>query len=223
MNSGRLDAEYYQPLYEDYAKLTISYHNSAKKIGSICDIKDSNYTPKSKREYKYIELSNIGKYGNIDGYTKYEGWELPTRARRIVASGDVIISSIEGSLESCALVTEEYNEALCSTGFYVVRSSFFNPETLLVLFKSKPIQMLMKKGCSGTILTAISKNELEKIPLPLITEDKQKQIAQYVQDSFKLRRESKRLLDVAKQAVEIAISENEETALQFLKDNGESL
>ena len=223
LNSGRLDAEYYQPLYEDYAKLTISYHNSAKKIGSICDIKDNNYTPKSKREYKYIELSNIGKYGNIDGYTKYEGWELPTRARRIVASGDVIVSSIEGSLDSCALVTEEYNEALCSTGFYVVRSSFFNPETLLVLFKSKPIQMLMKKGCSGTILTAISKNELEKIPLPLITEDIQEEIAQYVQDSFKLRRESKHLLNIAKQSVEIAISKNEEIALKFLKDNGESL
>ena len=144
---------------------------------------------------------------------------MPTRARRIVATGDVIVSSIEGSLDSCALVTEEYNEALCSTGFYVVRSSFFNPETLLVLFKSKPIQMLMKKGCSGTILTAISKNELEKIPLPLITEDVQKQIAQKVQQSFSFRSESKHLLKLAKQAVEIAIGEGEETALKFLKEN----
>ena len=148
---------------------------------------------------------------------------MPTRARRIVSTNDVIVSSIEGSLDRCALIPKDYNGSLCSTGFYVIRSSFFNPETLLVLFKSKPIQMLMKKGCSGTILTAISKNELAKISLPLITEDKQKQIAQYVQESFKFRRESKHLLNIAKQSVEIAISKDEETALKFIKENGESL
>ena len=79
--------------------------------------------------------------------------------------------------------------------------------------------MLMKKGCSGTILTAISKNELAKIPLPLITEDVQEQIAQKVQQSFFLRNESKRLLNVAKTAVEIAISESEGKALNYLKEN----
>lgn len=219
LDTGRWDAEYYQPQYEDYSKLVQSYQNSNEYIGSICNIKDTNYIPNSKRKYKYVELSNISKHGSIDSCTESEGYELPTRARRIVATGDVIVSSIEGSLDSCALVTEEYNEALCSTGFYVVRSSFFNPETLLVLFKSKPIQMLMKKGCSGTILTAISKNELEKIPLPLITEDVQKQIAQKVQQSFSLRSESKHLLELARQAVEIAIGEGEETALKFIKGN----
>ena len=79
--------------------------------------------------------------------------------------------------------------------------------------------MLMKKGCSGTILTAISKNELEKIPLPLITEDVQKEIAQKVQQSFSLRSESKHLLELARQVVEIAIGEGEETALKFIKGN----
>ena len=217
--SGRFDAEYYQPLYDLYEELVTHYQNGKEIISKICNIQDANYQPEPLQEYKYIELSNIGKYGNIEGFTKGEGYELPTRARRIVATGDVIVSSIEGSLDSCALVTEEYNEALCSTGFYVVRSSFFNPETLLVLFKSKPIQMLMKKGCSGTILTAISKNELEKIPLPLITEDVQKQIAQKVQQSFSLRSESKHLLELARQAVEIAIGEGEETALKFIKGN----
>lgn len=135
-------------------------------------------------------------------------------------TNDVIVSSIEGSLDSCALIPKDYNGSLCSTGFYVIRSSFFNPETLLVLFKSKPIQMLMKKGCSGTILTAISKNELEKIPLPLITEDVQEQIAQKVQQSFYLRNESKRLLNVSKTAVEIAINEGEDAAMEYLKGNG---
>ena len=79
-----------------------------------------------------------------------KGKDLPTRARRIVEQGDVIVSSIEGSLSSCALITKEYDQSLCSTGFYVLRSSVLNPETLLTLFKSFPLQQLMKKGCSGT-------------------------------------------------------------------------
>jgi type I restriction enzyme S subunit len=50
--------------------------------------------------------------------------------------------------------------------------------------------------------------------------EKQQEISQKVQESFRLRNESKRLLNVAKTAVEIAISEGEETALKFLKENG---
>ena len=50
--------------------------------------------------------------------------------------------------------------------------------------------------------------------------EKQQEISQRVQESFRLRNESKRLLNVAKTAVEIAFSEREEAALKFLKENG---
>ena len=50
--------------------------------------------------------------------------------------------------------------------------------------------------------------------------EKQLEISQKIQESFRLRNESKRLLYVAKIAVEIAISESEEKALKYLKENG---
>lgn len=215
-SNGRIDAEYYQAIYEDCEKLLCSYKEGTKEFETICQTDETNYLPNPKKLYKYIELSNIGKYGNIVGCTECEGSELPTRARRKVKRGDVIVSSIEGSLDSCALITEDYDEALCSTGFYVVRSTFYNPETLLVLFKSKPFQMLMKKGCSGTILTAISKNEIDKIQFPLIDKSIQSRLSTFIQESFALRRKSERLLEVAKKAVEIAISDTEESALEFI-------
>ena len=142
---------------------------------------------------------------------------MPTRARRLVHQGDVIVSSIEGSLDSCALVTEDYDAALCSTGFYVLRSSKLNPETLLTLFKSLPIQQLMKKGCSGTILTAISKPELEKLPVPIIRQEVQEEIAQHVQRSFVLRKEAMQLLENAKRTVETAIEIGGGNLLMFNK------
>ena len=130
-------------------------------------------------------------------------------------TGQVIVSSIEGSLQSCALITDELDGAVCSTGFYVIDSNRINSETLLVLFKSEPIQALMKQRCSGTILTAISKNEFLSMPLPEIDLAIQKKVAEKVQESFALRRRAEQLVGIAVRTVEIAIEENETVAMAW--------
>ena len=205
IETGRLDAEYYQPKYDDILYHIQAYKYGSKNLAEICDIKEENFTPKDDTTYKYVELANIGKYGNIIGCSQQKGEDLPSRARRIVSKNDVVISSLEGSLDSCALVEEDYDGALCSTGFYVLKSSVLNSETLLVLFKSPLVKELMRKGCSGTILTAIGRQELERIPIPLIRQEIQDEIAQHVQSSISLRKESQQLLEYAKLTVEGAI------------------
>lgn len=156
--SNRLDAEYYQDKYDSIKELLDTKEN----VESLCHIYDNNYIPTNKQKYQYIELSNIGVNGEISGVEFFNGKELPTRARRLVKKNQVIISSVEGSLQSCALITEEYNGALCSNGFFIIDSDCISSETLLILFKSVPIQSLLKQRCSGTILTAISNDELKK-------------------------------------------------------------
>jgi len=205
LQTGRLDAEYYLPRFDDYCQLMRRYFGGCEPLGNVCTVNDANYTPENGRRYKYVELANIGKSGEIAGCNVEYGENLPTRARRMIHENDVIVSSIEGSLESCALVTDDYDGALCSTGFYVLRSQRLNPETLLTLFKSLPIQQLLKKGCSGTILTAISRQELEQIPIPLIRQEVQQEIAKHIRRSFELRREASLLLEKAKLTVEQAI------------------
>lgn len=205
IETGRLDAEYYQPKYDDILHHIQAYKYGSKNLAEICEIKEENFTPKDDTTYKYVELANIGKYGNIIGCSQQKGEDLPSRARRIVSKNDVVISSLEGSLDSCALVEEDYDGALCSTGFYVLKSSVLNSETLLVLFKSPLVKELMRKGCSGTILTAIGRQELERIPIPLIRQEIQEEIAQHVQSSISLRKESQQLLEHAKLTVEGAI------------------
>ena len=219
LSSGRLDAEYYQPKYEDYINLIKNNNLGFDRLENGCNLKDKNFNPKDDVNYKYIELSNIGKSGEITGNTFDLGKELPSRARRLVNAGDVIISSIEGSLESCALVTEQYDKSICSTGFYVINSDKTNSETLLVLFKSELMQNILKQNCSGTILTAINKNEFLNIPIPIIDKSIQQQIADLIQESFILKTKSEKLLETAKRAVEIAIEESEEKAMVFINEN----
>lgn len=215
--SGRLDSEYYQPKYDE---LCASLHTN-DTVRSLCVLHDQNFMPNEKRKYTYIELADVGQMGEISGADLVFGADLPTRARRKVEAGQVIISSIEGSLQSCALITDEFNGALCSTGFYILTSESLNPETLLVLFKSEPIQMLMRQRFSGTILTAISKDELLSMPLPKIDDEVQEVIAEKVQESFSLRRQSKQLLENAKHAVEVAIEQGEDEAMRWLQGQSE--
>ncbi|HEG0352386.1 TPA: restriction endonuclease subunit S [Campylobacter coli] len=202
LKTGRLDSEYYQSKYEDIEKFIKSYPNGYDSFSNIINNKDTNFTPKNNENYSYIELANIGNNGNISEPISDLGKNLPTRARRIVSKGDVIISSIEGSLSSCALITQEFDKHLVSTGFFVLNSKLLNGETLLVMFKSQIFQEYLKKFPSGTILCAINKEELSKILIPKIDSTTQEKIAKYIQESFNLRKKSKQLLDNAKNKVE---------------------
>ena len=181
-------------------------------------IKDTNFKPVPETEYKYIELANIGSSGEITGCMIEQGEDLPTRARRKVATGDVIISSIEGSLESIALITEEYDNALCSTGFHVVQSDVLNSKVLLVLLKSIVGQLQLKKGCSGTILTAINKEAFSKIAIPKIKEEKQAEIEQKgSMNSTTYASALKTFWNTPKCAVEMAIEQDEQAAIEWLE------
>ena len=85
-----------------------------------------------------------------------------------------------------------------------------------MFLKSRVGQLQLKKGCSGTILTAINKEEFSKIAVPKITAEKQAEIEQKVIESFNLRKRAKDLLEYAKRAVEIAIERDEQTAIDWL-------
>ena len=61
------------------------------------------------------------------------------------------------------------------------------------------------------------KEEIEQVVVPIIDFNIQQQIAALVEQSFQLKAESQRLLEVAKTAVEIAIEQNKAAAMQYLK------
>lgn len=211
-SADRIDAEYYQPVYEEVVEKVKKCKNGYKSLGDIVKIKDKNFMPKEDVTYKYIELANISANGNINSFIEAIGKELPARARRKVNSGDVIVSSIEGSLSSVALISYDLDNALCSTGFFVINSDKINSETLLVLLKSPIGQLQLKKGCSGTILTAISNDEFKRIVLPEISADTQEEIKRKITEMYNTKASSKRLLDIAKRGVEMAIEKSEKDA-----------
>lgn len=212
---GRFDAEYFQLKYIAIDKKIRNYCGGI--IAASDTLVSGLVNEDAETEERYVELADIGTNGEITGCMSATFGKLPSRARQRMENGQVIVSSIEGSLDKCALVTPEFDKALCSTGFHRFRSTVINAEILLLLFKSWPIQQLMKRGCSGTILSAILPGELSRVPLPLVDPKVQRNLAAKVQSSFALRAESRRLLDLAKCTVEIAIDHGEGNAMDKLR------
>ena len=88
-----------------------------------------------------------------------------------------------------------------------------------MLFKSSLVQELMKRGCSGTILTAISDDELRQVRLPDIPDNTQQEIAGCVRESFTLRRKSEHMTALAVKCVELAVEQGEHEAVKYLRES----
>ncbi|MDO8528741.1 MAG: hypothetical protein Q7S06_02515, partial [Nanoarchaeota archaeon] len=194
----RIDADYYRL---DYENLINQIKNN--KTGYVHfnkkNIRNKNFIPSGEKRYNYVELADINSsLGLIEKCLNEYGANLPTRARRFVNEGDVIVSSIEGSLKSSAIINSENDGFVCSNGFFVLKSEEYSPEFLLVLMKNNFIQLLLKRGCSGTILSAISSDELMKIPLPIIDKIKQTEVVKLVKESHRYYYEAK---DILKKAI----------------------
>ncbi|WP_104708347.1 restriction endonuclease subunit S [Helicobacter ailurogastricus] len=209
LSTGRLDAEFYQSKYAQIEDLLKNYKGGVCTLEDF-EICDAPFEPQPNTTYRYVELAHIGNYGNILTPTETLGAHLPTRARRLAQSGDVLLSSVAGSLSRCALVPASLSPCVVSTGFFVLRSKRFNPETLLTLFKSPLFQAYLTKFPSGTILCALSKSVLHSVLLPKIPLNVQEQIATLLQESLAHRQEAKSLLVQARTEVEGALSRERE-------------
>jgi restriction endonuclease S subunit len=80
------------------------------------------------------------------------------------------------------------------------------------------MQNVLKQNCSGTILTAINKDEFYKIPIPIVDKMIQNKIKEKIVYSFVLKKQSEQLLEAAKRAVEIAIEEDEQAAMKYIEE-----
>lgn len=166
-----------------------------------------NYNPRCVNSYM---RASVGVIYNSD---EIRSEDAPSRARRILRKDDVIVSSVEGSLEKIALVSKEQEGSLASTGFFQLRPKNILPEVLLVLSKSIIIQSQLKKECAGTILTAVPNEALKRIIIPNVPDKLQKKIASLVQQSHEARRKVKELLEEAKSEVEKAINKAQESSI----------
>lgn len=202
----RFNAEYFQPKY----KRLIVRLKLTKPLREVCKIRDEKLDPTKKPSatIEYIELANINRStGEIEDCEEFKHWQLPGRARMLVKTGDVLVSSLGGSLDKVGLVTGDCNNQVASTGFYVIYSDQFTPETLFLLFRNKVLQLQLTQNTRGAIMSAISGREFKNLLIPPILKSTQEKITDLIKEAFKLRKESRQLIRDAKRKVEEIIEE----------------
>ncbi|MCV6608285.1 MAG: hypothetical protein OIF32_08740, partial [Campylobacterales bacterium] len=94
-----------------------------------------------------------------------------------------------------------------------------NPYVYTLFFNSKYNRLLIDRLSRGSVQQRLNQETLKELLIPLIEQTIQSQIESKIKESFKLKEESKNLLELAKRSVEIAIEEDEKSALKYVEEN----
>lgn len=176
----RLDAFYYSPEYEETIKILENL--SSKNKLKLHKGKEFNLAKKLTKEekksfsedglvYKYIEISDVTTYGLILNHIENTFDNLPTRAEYLIKKGDILFALNISSRGTVVYVPDEYDGALCTSGFLVIRPR--NEEEGLLLWYTlrseycrKQIYYLSQTASQPELKILTWKNEFI-IPFPL--------------------------------------------------------
>jgi hypothetical protein len=205
MREGRADSDYYQVPYVQLAEQIRGNDAGFVKLTEYCDFLSPNANPDKTPDevFSYVELADINAgLGVIDVCEKYRGCDLPSRARRRVKPGDVLASSVVGSIDKSAVIGKDQGGFIASTGFFHLRPKGVSPEFLLMLMRSTIVQMQLRQQATGGILSGVPDARVRYIVVPKVTRDVQKEVAAKVRSAHKKHKESLALLAAAKSRVE---------------------
>lgn len=218
LQSGRLDPEYYQPKYDVLtAKIKQAEHY---KLSDLVKIKKS-IEPGSAAYLDdgipFIRVANLSKFGLSEpdihlSVTHQQDLE------NLFPKKDTILLSKDGSVGIAYKVEEDLKVITSGAILHLtVKSEKIIPDYLTLVLNSVLTQLQAERDAGGSIIQHWRIGEIENVLIPVIAMDKQQQIAQLIQQSFFLKKQSEELLQTAKQAVELAIEEGEERATEFIR------
>ncbi|VVB91571.1 Type-1 restriction enzyme MjaXIP specificity protein [uncultured archaeon] len=99
---------------EDWVKMKI------ENVVLKTKLKDPNKNPDIT--FKYVDVSGVSNtLFKIDNYAILFGKEAPSRARKLINFQDIIFATVRPTLMRIALVPQELDSEVCSTGYCVLK------------------------------------------------------------------------------------------------------
>ncbi|WP_419800777.1 restriction endonuclease subunit S [Mucilaginibacter sp.] len=222
--SGRLDAEYYQKKYEEIVShITTQKHDTLINLVTISkSIEPGSAYYTEDEGLPFYRVSDYNKFGLSEPDKKLTQTFVQDNKEQIEnlkPKKGTILFSKDGSVGAAYLLRENLNGITSGAILHLqIRDEKkIIPEYLVLALNSKLVQMQAERDAGGSIILHWRKEEIEQVVVPIIDYKKQEEIAELIEESFRLKAESERLLEVAKKAVEMAIEEDEEVAIKFIK------
>ena len=157
--------------------------------------------------FTYIDLSSIDRSSKSIAEPKnLRCIDAPSRARQLVVSGDVLVSTVSPDLNAVAWVPTEFDGATASTGFCVMRprKDRVHGRYLFHWVRSPRFIGEMSSLSRGAIFLAVSDKIIKKSAIPLPPLEEQRRIAAILDAADALRtkrRQALAKLDTLSQAI----------------------
>ena len=96
-----------------------------KRLGEILQKTETiNPTKRPEIEFIYLDVSSVNKETKkIENAVLLLGKDAPSRARKLIRTHDIIFATVRPTHNRVAIITAEYNQQVCSTGYFVLRSN----------------------------------------------------------------------------------------------------
>ena len=158
-------------------------------------------------EFRYVDIGSVTLQNGIEHYQGFSFEDAPSRARRIVRTGDVIVSTVRTYLKAVASIQDD-KDVIASTGFAVIRPKEVDSRFLAYSLANHYFVETVSSRSVGVSYPAINASEMVDIKNVLPPNDVQKCIADY--------------LDRKTAAVDTAISDKEKL-IQLLEEQRTSI
>lgn len=125
-------------------------------------------------EFSYIDIGSVTYTDGITNYQNFKFKDAPSRARRIVHSGDILVSTVRTYLRAVACVNEHRLPQIASTGFLVLQAdiSKIHPHFLMYSVLSDNFICKVEANSVGISYPAINASQIVhfKLPIPQLSE-----------------------------------------------------
>lgn len=220
--AGRIDADYFQPKYDEIVKAIKSYPGGWDTLGNIVSVKKSievgSDAYMDEGDVPFVRVSNLSPFEITE--EKYISNELYAELSQHQPKQGEILLSKDGTPGIAYHINEKSKKMIPSGGILrlQLKNKKINEDYLTLVLNSMIVQEQINRDVGGSIILHWRPEQVKETLIPILPEDKQFQIQQNVTESFNLRKQSKHLLECAERAVEIAIEENEDEAIKWLKE-----
>jgi type I restriction enzyme M protein len=178
-----------------------SAHFPHVTLAEVCEINPETAIPAELypgSHFNYIDISCIeNESGKFLGANKVATEEAPSRARRAVKQGDVLISTVRPNLKAFAMLTDVPERAIASTGFAVLRAKAGKlvPGFLInALRHERSVEQMVGMSGKGAY-PSINQSDVESIQIPLPPLEMQKEIVAEIEGYQKVINGARAVLD----------------------------
>ncbi len=159
---------------------------SRTRLKNIAEINARSLSATTADDYtlRYLEISNVNNRGIISeaAVEELSYIDAPSRAKRIVQSGDTVISSVRPNLQAVAHIDQASGNFIASTGFYVVspNQNSLNAKYTYYLLLSEDTKQYLEAVAKGVGYPAVDDKDFITIKFLLPSIDNQRRIVAYL-------------------------------------------